>query len=120
MSEENDGRKQRNCTYVVYEYHSQQTREHESTLPIAPPVASHGHREQDGYRQRERDIVAVLPLHDGVVSQITDVRRTGLPPRLKKHPSHMRVKKTLVCVVWIEVRVCVPVMRAMTTSPPSD
>ena len=95
-----------------------QPRVDEPAAPVAPAAAGDGggERERDG--GEEREVPAVLPLHDARAAQVADVRRAGLHARAHEHPADVRVQQPARRVVRVQRRVRVPVVRAVPARPP--
>ena len=62
----------------------------------------------------------VLPSHDRVVSQVTNISNTGLATRLDKHPAKVRIPETFVSVIRVKFGVGVPMVSPVTPRPPFD
>lgn len=62
----------------------------------------------------------MLPANDLVLAQVANVGDSRLAARLHHHPPHVGPEKTLVRRVRVEIRVCVPVVRAVSPRPPLD
>jgi len=62
----------------------------------------------------------VLPPHDLVLAQITDVGNAGLAAGLEKHPADVGEPEAPVSVVWVQVSVSVTVVGTVTPGPPLD
>lgn len=105
---------------MVHEAQSSSTCVDETAPPVTPAKASNNRREQETKDDDQVQVPAMLPLDDLVLAQIADVRNTRLTAGLDEHPANMRPPQTLVRVVRVELRVRVPVVRAVAARPPLD
>jgi hypothetical protein len=107
-------------TYVMDEEQASRTSVEVTTLPVTPTKASNDSRDDETHGEDKVDVVFVLPPHDLVLAQIADVRNTGFAARFQEHPADVRVPKSLMSVVRVEVGIGVSVVSAVATRPPLD
>ena len=62
----------------------------------------------------------MLPPHNLVLAQITDVGYAWLAAGFEKHPADVGVPEALVSVVWIQISVGVTVVSTVASGPPLD
>ena len=69
--------------------HPKETGVEVSAAPVTPEVPGNDRGDDNSPYQCNREIIPVLPLHDGVLTQIADVGRSGLNSWFHEHPHHM-------------------------------
>ncbi len=96
------------------------TSEDVATHSIVPAEVADESREDESDEKDEAAIPAVLPPDDLVLAQVADVGDTELAAGLDEHPADMGPEEALICVVGVERRIRITVVRAVTTAPPLD
>jgi hypothetical protein len=91
-----------------------------SAPPIAPKYSRNSGWNTKAHKEDEPDIPTVLPPDNLVFAEIRDIRDTRFAPRLDDHPANVRPQQTAMGIIRVEVRIRVPVVRAMSTRPPLD
>mgnify|MGYP001560695396 FL=1 len=107
-------------TYVVNEHQARGSSKVEPALPVSPTESSDGHGEEESHRDDQREVPAVLPLDDLVLTEIADISDSRLATGLEDHPADVRPEKPLVRRVGVEVGVGVAVVSAVAARPPLD
>jgi hypothetical protein len=62
----------------------------------------------------------MLPPDDIALGQVTYVGNAWLAAGFYHHPAHVGPAETAVCVIRIEVGICISVMCTVATGPPLD
>jgi hypothetical protein len=57
----------------------------------------------------------MLPPHDLILAQVTDIGDTRLTTGFENHPANMCVPETIVRIVGIEIGIGVPMMSTVTS-----
>ena len=112
--------REKQFTYVVNKAKTSCTGIEESTSPVTPTQSSNGHRDEQTESDDEVDVPSVLPPHNRVLAQVTNVGNANLVSWLENHPAHMCPKETTVCVVRVELGVGVAVVSTVSARPPLD
>lgn len=105
---------------MVNKAQPEDTSVHETTLGIIPEQPRDEGRKAESHEQNQLKVPPVLPPHNRVLRQVTDVCNTGLAPGLQQHPSHVTVPKAFVGIVRVEFGVGVPMVGTVTATPPLD
>jgi hypothetical protein len=77
--------------YVMNRNQSKEAGVKVSSAPVAPKVPRNHRGDDDAPNQCNREIMPVLPLHNGILTQVADVGRPRLDSRFHKHPHNMRL-----------------------------
>jgi len=77
--------------YVMNNNDPKETGIEVSTAPVAPKVPRNRRGDDDPPNQRNRKIVLILPLHNGVLAQVADISWSRLDPRFHEHPHNVRL-----------------------------
>lgn len=96
------------------------TSEDVATHRIVPAEVANESREDEADEKDEAAVPTVLPPDNLVLAQVADVGNTELTARLDEHPTDVRPEEALVCVVGVECRIRIAMVRAVTTAPPLD
>lgn len=107
-------------TYVVDETETSSTRKHVPTPEVAPAEPTDERRQNEAHADDEGAVPAVLPPHDFVLAQVTDVGDTGPATGLDEHPTDVRIPEALVGVVGVERRIGVAMVGTVAARPPLD
>jgi len=110
----------RSSTDVMDKDKSKQTRIYVPAHPVSPPVPSDKRREHHSHEKHQLEVVSMLPPDNIVLGEIAHVCYTGFTTRLDDHPADVRPKQALMGIVRVKIGVGVPVVRTMTTRPPSN
>lgn len=92
----------------------------ETTPPVSPAKTSDNGREDETHTQDQGNVVPVLPLHNPVLAQITDIGDSDLSSGLDQHPSNVGPEEALLGGVGVKISVGVTVMGSVTSAPPLD
>ena len=95
--------REKRFTYVVNEAQTSCTGVEESTSPVTPTQSGDGHRDEQTESDDEVDVPSVLPPHNRVLAQITNVGNANLVSWLEGHLAHVSPLETTVRVVEIEL-----------------
>ncbi len=87
---------------------------------VTPQETRNDSGQGEAHPDDKRKVPAMLPLDDGVLAEVADVRSTGLAPWLDNHPPDVRPDETVVRAVRVEVSISVAVVSAMASAPPLD
>ena len=79
-------------SYVMNRNNPKETGVKVSPAPVAPKVSRNRRGDDDSPNQRNRKIVPILPLHNSVLAQVTDISRSRLDSRLYEHPHDVRLQ----------------------------
>ena len=91
------------------------------TAPKVSPAQPADHGGEDKTASDDEGAVpAMLPPHDLVLAEIADVSDTGFATGLDEHPANVREEEALMRIVWVQGRVGVTVVCAVTAGPPLD
>jgi hypothetical protein len=94
--------------------------EEESAAKVAPEETSDEGREDEAHADDEPNVPTMLPLDDLAVREVTHIGNTRTTTRLENDPSDVRPPEAFLRRVWVEVRVGIAVVSAMTARPPLD
>ena len=102
------------------EAETRRTGVHETAEHVTPSEVADERRENEATEKDEAAVPAVLPPHDLVLAEIADVSNAGFATGLDEHPANVREEEALMRIVWVQGRVGVTVVCAVTAGPPFD
>lgn len=105
---------------MVDEAQTGRTSENVATHRIVPAEVADESRENETDKEDEAAVPAVLPPDNLVLAQVADVGNTELAAGLNEHPADVGPEEALICVVGVERRIRIAMVRAVTTAPPLD
>ena len=91
-----------------------------SALRITPKIPRDECGDSEAHNEDQWDEILVLPLDDGTMGEVRDVRYTGSSTWFEHDPSHVRVEEPLMGVIRVKVGVGVTMVGTMATTPPLD
>ena len=74
---------------------------HETTGSVVPQKLGGKSGDDEAHKDDKTEIIPVLPSNDFVLTEVANVGHARFPPRLQKHPAHVRVPETLVGIIRI-------------------
>lgn len=106
---------------LLHEEEAQDSGIYGAAHPVVPEDSSHCRREDDAKCKGPEYIVSVLECDEFISVKIRSIRPSNpLRILLQQHPPHVCVCETLLHRIRILGRICVSMMRSVSSSPPTD
>lgn len=102
----------------MYDCQSKHTREAEPAQPVPPSDPRYQGGKEIPEERCEEHVPCMLPLKQGVISEVGSVDGAGAKVRFEEHPSNMGPEQSSLGVVWIKVCICMSMVGTMRASPP--